>query len=214
MPHIHPDWRSKIHDVLRAKRRKKLTGDYIQQSLDYLESVLPLLRLNQEVVMKREALSQATDGAWSESSITKFFQHLASTEVLDYRSAGAKGIGVTLLRDLAASPWKSRRPDADLEETAMTPTPTPPHRFEAPSDEDYSTSVDLDLTLSALDAVARNLLAVDLSFSNQFAGGPAEKLYEAQDKIGRAVRDLERIRAALGTGDDSDLERIVNNRRD
>lgn len=212
MPNIHPDWRSKIHDVLRAKRRKKLTGDYIQQSLDYFDAILPLLRLDREVVMKREEISQATDGAWSESSITKFFQHLDNTEVLTYRSAGAKGIGVTLLRDLTASPWKSRRPDADPEEPVMSPTPS--HRFEAPSDENYSTSVDLDLTLSALDSVARNLLAIDLSFSSQFAGGPAEKLYAAQDKIGQAVRDLERIRAALGTGDDSDLERIVNNRRD
>jgi hypothetical protein len=215
LPRIHSDWKSKIHDVLRAKLRSKLTGDYIQQSLDYFDMVLPMLKLRQEVVMKREEFSRATNGEWSESSITKFFHHLAKTEVLDCRSAGAKGIGVTLLRDLTVSPWKSRRPDAQHHEVpSMNPPPIPNARFEAPSDEDYCTSVDLDLTLAALDTVARNLLTIDLSFARNFAGEPAEKLYSAQDKVARAVRDLERIRAALGTGDETDLEGIVGRSRD
>jgi len=204
---IHADWRSKIHDVLRSKRRK-VSGDYIQQNLDYFDMVLPHLRLNNEVVMKREKISAFTDGQWSEQSITKFFQHLTRTEVLDCRSAGARGLGITLLRDLTASPWKSRREDPTPSEVdAMSPTPRP--RFEAPSDENYSTSVDMDLTLEALDTVARDLLGIDLSFAKNFAGGPAGKLYEAQERITRSVQRLERIRAALGTGDDSDLEEIV-----
>lgn len=208
---IHQDWRSKIHDVLRAKRRKKLTGDYIQQSLDYFEQILPKLKVGREIVVKREDLSSMTGGAWSESSITKFFQHLAKTEVLNYRSAGSKGIGVTLLRDLTSSPWKSRRP-APKEERPVAPKSM--DHFNPPSDEDYCTSVDLDLTLEALDSVARELLSIDLSFARDFAGGPAAKLYEAQERIARSVRNLERIRAALGTGDDADLEGIVSSRRD
>lgn len=197
---IHADWRSKIHDILRARRRKKLTGDYIQQSLDYFEMLLPHLRVGSEVVMTREKISKITEGLWSESSITKFFQHLARTEVLDCRSAGANGIGITLLRDLTESPWRNRRPEAETEE------PEGPPPTELPCDESYTATVDLDLTIQALDAVAATLAEIEIPC-------PAPRdptLEEATERVERALRNVRKIRAALSVGDDTGLSEVVN----
>jgi hypothetical protein len=196
---IHADWRSKIHDVLRAKRRKKITGDYIQQSLDYFEMLLPHLRIGSDVVLTRERISKITEGLWSESSITKFFQHLARTEVMDCQSAGANGLRIKLLKDLTESPWRNRRP-----EEAETDTPTGP-MVEIPDDEDYSATVNLDLAIEAIDAVAGTLVGVEICYPPKEA-----KLEDAADRVARAIRNLAKIRTSLVSGDDAGLAEVVN----
>lgn len=215
---IHQDWRTKIHDILRTKRTK-LTGDYIQRSLDQFDLLLPRLLSSGEVLMRREDISKLTRGEWSESSVGKFMQHLAKAGVISVRSAGIHGLGITLLKDLTKSPWKRRRDAGEIpteeapnrvEESRGTqmPTATPP-QYDVPEDADYCTSVDLDLALGALDVVSRDLLGIDLAFAKQFAGAPAAKIYEAQERIMRCVKSLNQIRSAIGAGDDTDLERIV-----
>jgi hypothetical protein len=224
MSTVHTDWRSKIFTDLRDKR-SRVSGDYIQRNLDRFDTLLPRLRVGREVVMQRRDISDLTQGEWSEASITTFLQHLQRAGVISVTGRGARGLGLTLREDLTESPWKSRRSEESsvsmVEETQdnplvedvefeSMPTPVPPSRFEVPEGDDYSTSVDLDLTLAALDAVARDLLGIDLSFAKDFAGRPAAALYGAQEKITQAVRHLEQIRSALGAGDDSDLEGIVD----
>lgn len=226
---VHDDWRGKIHDTLRQKR-VKLTGDYIQRNLDRFNLLLPRLRLGREVVMQRRDISAITGGEWSEASIGKFLGHLTKTGAVEVRNAGSRGLGITLKHDLTESPWRSRRsgtgrvvpePEGVEEDTEsplqedveFEPMPTAPQpvqpQYDVPEDADYSTSLDLDLTLSALDTVAHNLLRVDLSFAKDFSGAPAAKLYEAQEAITLAVRQLGQIRSAIGAGDNSDLEGIV-----
>jgi hypothetical protein len=197
MTRIHADWRSKIHDILRAKRRKKLTGDYIQQSLDYFEILLPHLQVGREVVLKRERISAITEGLWSESSITKFFQHLARTEVLDCRNAGANGLGIRLLRNLTESPWRNRRPS---EEAEIPPLPIP-------DDDDYSSTVDLDLAIEAIDAVAGILGSIELS-DERTAVPPVQE--SNPSRLERALKNLAKIRAALVSGDDAGLSEVIN----
>lgn len=194
---IHQDWRSKIHDVLRAKRRKKLTGDYIQQSLDYFEMLLPHLRIGSEVVLTREKISKLTEGLWSEASITKFFQHLARTNVVDYQSRGVNGLGIKLLKDLTESPWKNRRP----EEESATPD------VDVPEDEDYTATVDLDLAIEALDAVTGMLTKIDFPQTKVAAITNQE---DGDMRLARAISALGKIRAALVTGDDAGLSEVVN----
>lgn len=195
---IHADWRSKIHDILRAKRRKKLTGDYIQQSLDYFEMVLPHLRVGSEVVLTRDRVSDLTEGLWSQSSITKFFQHLSKTEVMDCRSAGIHGLGITLLRDLTESPWKNRRPET-----------TPEPEDEPQTGEHYSTSLDLDLTTGALDSVVRNLVAVNLTTPRGLLSVPEDNVQDAKRRIASAIKDLRQIRKSLSVGDEAGLTEVL-----
>jgi hypothetical protein len=215
---IHQDWRGKIHDALRASRTK-LAGDYIQRSLDYFNLLLPKLVVGREVVMQRRDVSQVSKGEWSEASIGKFLQHLVKANVVEVRNAGSRGLGITLKHDLTESPWKSRRSDTGrvihvvgaeaIKEPETPMTAAPPPVRDVPSDDDYCTNLDLDLTLSALDAVSLSLLKVDLNFAKEFSGEPAAKLYKAQKAITIAVRQLGQIRSAIGAGDDSDLEEIV-----
>lgn len=193
---IHADWRSKIHDILRAKRRKKLTGDYIQQSLDYFEMLLPHLRINSEIVLKRERISEITEGLWSESSITKFFQHLTRTNILNCQNRGANGLGIKLLKDLTESPWKSRQ--SEIEEG--------PSAREVPEDEDFTTTVDLDLAIEALDAVSELLGSIELPRPDMAAPG-----WQDSDpiRLERAIESLSRIRTALVSGDDAGLSEVI-----
>ena len=74
---------------------------------------------------------------------------------------------------------------------------------------DFRSYERLDLTLAALDKVAQGLLTIDLGFAKEFSGEPAAKIYKAQEKLTLAVQRLGLIRAAIGAGDDSDLEGIV-----
>ena len=90
-----------------------------------------------------------------------------------------------------------------------TATPQPVHSFQVPEDDDYSTTLSLDMTLAALDAVATGLLRVDLNFAKNLEGKQAQKVYAAQEAISVAVRQLGQIRSAIGAGDNSDLEVIV-----
>lgn len=225
---IHQDWRGKIHDVLRIKR-VKLTGDYIQRNLDRFDLLLPLLVVGREIIMQRRDVSALTDGEWSEASIGKFLKYLTRTGVVDIRYAGSRGLGITLKHDLTKSPWKSRQTDTGRfvvdppttgvdeedpfkKEPEFEPMPTAPQpvrEHHIPEDEDYSTSLCLDLTLNALDTVTDGLLKIDLAFAKEFSGGAVAKIYEAQEAVMLAVRQLGRIRSAIGAGDDSDLEEIV-----
>lgn len=226
---IHKDWRSKIHDVLRIKR-VKLTGDYIQSNLDRFDLLLPRLVLGREVVLQRKDISALTNGEWSESSVGKFLKYLSRTGVVSVRSAGSRGLGITLHKDLTQSPWKRRRASETGKVTIKQPTkvedrnplkeevefepmptatPQPVSQFQVPQDDDYCTTLSLDMTLSALDKVAHGLLRVDTSFVKKLSGEQAVAAYKVQEALALAVRQLGQIRSAVGAGDNSDLEEIV-----
>lgn len=231
---IHQDWRGKIHNTLRTKCRR-LTGDYIQRNLDRFDLILPLLSQNVEMFMQRKDISRLVEDEWSESSIGKFLHYLQIADVVTVRMAGWRGLGITLRHDLTESPWKSRRKKNEITPTLTQPSKvkkdstfdqqekktkeppmpvsTPQHisHFDPPEDDDYCTSVDLDLALAALDTVAGNLLRVDLSFAKNHAGPEAKAIYAAQEKITTSVKQLSQIRSAIGVGDDTELKKIVEN---
>jgi hypothetical protein len=182
---------------MRAKRRKKLTGDYIQQSLDYFEMLLSHLRINSEVVLKRERISEISEGLWSESSITKFFQHLTRTNILDCQNRGASGLGITLLKDLTESPWKNRQSETG----EVSP------EVGIPEDEDYTATVDLDLAIEAIDTVAGLLGSIEMP-DHPTATPAWQEPHPA--RLERAIENLSKIRAALVTGNDAGLSEVVN----
>jgi len=215
---LHPDARSEVARRFRALGLK-LPGPYIEQSLDRLEALLPLIAVGQETVIKRDEIAKVMKEP-SFSIISRLLHHLRKSQLCYVRFAGRNGVGITLRIELTKSPWASRRKptetlkvfakaregnrktDALAQEVEVDPMPV---------DEQGDTSLNLDTMLAALNQVARSLNNADLKLGalHALTGPAAANAYAAKEQIQRAMGQVSKIRAAVVSGTNADLETLL-----
>jgi len=226
--------------MIGRTQERQPSRPYLGRSLDKFELFVPHLAQATETVFQLEdvcVLVNNTDDEerWSPSSASKFLHYLTGIGVIEIRQAGRSGNGYRLLVDFSVAPDPSRRgrteriaraeletegdkktPDTEiptvveLDAMPATPEAAPVGCYAAEKSPDEIVELDGTALMAAIDQITRNLGAIDLDFRTELTGAPAAVAYSVQNKISKAMADLQRLRTAVQRGDGTPLQEILS----